>query len=47
MQDKVLMRKIKKREKQKLRLIQLKEAEKQAVQIKGMFLVLFWSVLGL
>lgn len=34
MQDKVLMRKIKKREKQKLRLIQLKEAEKQAVQVK-------------
>lgn len=47
MQDKVLMRKIKKREKQKLRLIQLKEAEKQAVQVKGMFLVLFGSVLGL
>lgn len=28
MQEKVLMRKIKKREKQKLKLVQLKEAEK-------------------
>lgn len=38
--DKVLMRKIKKREKQKLKLIQLKEAEKQLVQVKGIvFLV--------